>query len=400
MSDRPDPIGVLAVHTATLPPLGADTWVHAQILRGLDRSTHRVHVAYADRRDGRPTPTAEILDRMPDFERHHVSLGREVQSEADRTGPLGRLGDAWAAARSFARLVRVVRTNDIRIIHTSDRPRDAVVAVALARLTGARSIIHLHVLLRAWQGRALRWAIERADARIAVSAFVAQSLTDAGLGPNHVVLNAIDNAEWTPGHGRDEIRAELGLAPDAPVVVTACRLFPEKGVAELIEAMAEVVATVPAARLVVVGRDVSADGSFGRQLEDLVEARGLTDHVIFTGQRPDVPELMAAADVFAMPSFEEPFGLVFVEAMAMGLPVVALDNGGTREIVVDGQHGLLSEPGDHAALVDHLGRLLADAELRDKLGSAGRERALADFDVARMAEDTAATYRRVLADGR
>lgn len=391
-------VGVLAVHTATQAPLGADTWVHAQILRELDRSTHRIHVAYAAERDGRPTPTAEILADVSGIERHHVSLGREGERPAGLAGRLGPLADGLAALRTIARLVRLVRGNDIDVIHTSDRPRDAVVSVLVGRLTRTPSIVHLHVLLRDWQGRALRWAIENADARIAVSAFVAASLDEAGMGPNHVVLNAIDGDRWTPGDGRDEARAELGIAPDAPTVVTACRLFPEKGVAELITAMAEVVEGQPEARLIVVGRDISDDGSFGRHLEDLVRRHGLEDHVIFTGQRADVPRLMAAADVFAMPSFEEPFGLVFVEAMAMGLPVVALDNGGTREIVVDGEHGLLSDPGDHEALVAHLRRLLADPELRAKMGSAGRNHALTRFDTARMAEDTAATYRRILAE--
>ncbi|MEL6984651.1 MAG: glycosyltransferase family 4 protein, partial [Actinomycetota bacterium] len=341
---------------------------------------------------------AEIFAGIDGIGRLSADLGNEGATAGGIAGLRGRAVEAVRAGRSVVGLWRLIRREGIEILHTSDRPRDALITVLLGRLTGARSIVHVHVLFLPWMGRALQWAIRSADARIAVSAFVADSLTGAGLEPTHVVLNAIETDRWTPGEGREDARAELGIEPEAPTVVTACRLFPEKGVAELITAMAEVCQTVPEARLVVVGRDTSSDGSYRRSLDELVAASGLTDNVIFTGQRSDVPRLMAAGDVFAMPSFEEPFGLVFAEAMAMELPVVALDNGGTREIVVNGETGLLSQPGDHEALVDHLRSLLVDPERRAKLGAAGRHHVLTRFDVSRMAEDTSAVYRQVLAD--
>jgi glycosyltransferase involved in cell wall biosynthesis len=104
---------------------------------------------------------------------------------------------------------------------------------------------------------------------------------------------------------------------------------------------------------------------------------------------------MAAADIFAMPSFEEPFGIVFAEAMAMKLPVVALNNGGTKEVVEHGKDGLLSEPGDIATLADNLVTLLRDPALRRQMGDYGREQVKKRFTVEHLADEMAQIYERV-----
>ena len=110
--------------------------------------------------------------------------------------------------------------------------------------------------------------------------------------------------------------------------------------------------------------------------------------------------MMAAADIFAMPSLGEPFGLVFLEAMAMQLPVVALDSGGAPEVVDDGVTGLLVEPGDTDGLTRRLLALLEDPERRQQMGAAGRQRVEALFTTPRMAADTATVYRRLtVSDG-
>ena len=104
---------------------------------------------------------------------------------------------------------------------------------------------------------------------------------------------------------------------------------------------------------------------------------------------------MTSANVFAMPSTLEPFGLVYLEAMAIGLPIIALDDGGTPEVVVDGEQGLLSAYGDAPALAANLRRLMADAELRDEWRASGRARA-AQFTTKRQASEVAALYRRCI----
>ena len=179
------------------------------------------------------------------------------------------------------------------------------------------------------------------------------------------------------------------------MLITVCRLFGAKGPEELIRALAIVHREQPDARLVVVGDDGPMQGAYLRHLVNLVHEVGLDDHVVFTGRRTDVARLLAAADVYAMPSFDEPFGLVYLEAMAMALPVVALDNGGTPEVVEHGRSGLLSAPGDIEALAANVATLLREPELRERMGRYGRRRVEERFTIERMARDTAAVYRAV-----
>ena len=133
-------------------------------------------------------------------------------------------------------------------------------------------------------------------------------------------------------------------------------------------------------------------GVFEAELAELVEHLGVERNVTFTGRRSDVRRLMAAADVYAMPSFGEPFGLVFLEAMAMRLPVVALDNGGTPEVVEHGKTGLLSSPGDVDAVAQHLLTLMRSPDLRAQMGAQGRRRVEQRFTTDRQAADMAAVY--------
>jgi glycosyltransferase involved in cell wall biosynthesis len=230
--------------------------------------------------------------------------------------------------------------------------------------------------------------------QIAVSDFVRDGLLEAGCEPTHchTVLNGIDLNAWHPDRGRHAVRAELAVAPSTPVVVTVCRLFEEKGVKSLILALDKVRTQVPSATLVVVGADPDPGQRHVGELRELVGQLGLDDFVTFTGRRAVVEGLLAASDIFAMPSFEEPFGLVYAEAMAMKRPVVALDNGGTREVVVHGVNGLLSQPGDIDGLAANLALLIADPELRRRLGDAARRLVEQRFTTDRVAADVSAVY--------
>jgi glycosyltransferase involved in cell wall biosynthesis len=267
----------------------------------------------------------------------------------------------------------------------------------LARLTGAKCIVHVHVGYDTWMTRLRRWSLRRADALIAISDFVKGSLVSSGhrRRTTHVVLNAIDLASWRPGAGREEVRRELGLPESAPVLITVCRLFGAKGPEELIRALAIVRRDRPDVRLLIVGDDGPMQGAYERELLGLVHELGLDDHVTFTGRRSDVSRLLAAADVYTMPSFDEPFGLVYLEAMAMERPIVALDNGGTPEVVEHGRSGLLSAPGDIEAFAGNVLTLLDDPQLRERMGRYGRRQVEQRFTIERLAEDTAAVYRLV-----
>jgi glycosyltransferase involved in cell wall biosynthesis len=171
----------------------------------------------------------------------------------------------------------------------------------------------------------------------------------------------------------------------------AARLEPEKDVASLLEAMQSVQAAHPQAVCVVAG-----DGSQKAALQQRIEEAGLQNAVRLLGFRSDVLGLINAADIFVLPSPAEPFGLVLLEAMALGKPVIATQAGGPLEIVVPDETGVLVPPRDANALGTALCRLLEDTTAREEMGRKGRARFEATFNARRMACETIEVYRRAL----
>lgn len=388
---------VLFIQTADNPVLGADAWVLLQIIEGLDRGTHDVHVACRRSVGPRRTPMWTEVSDVAGVHLVDCSLGPELSNAAGVDKVLAAVRTVPALV-SLVRLAGRIRRERIEIVHAGDRPRDALAAVLLGRLTGAVSVVHVHQLYSGWWTRLLRWSVHRADVVVPVSEFVAASLAEGGVDEARIrpVLNAVDPQRWVPGEGRDRIRAELGLGDDVPVILTACRLFPAKGVADLLTAFAGVRRRVPNAHLVIAGHDVSSDGAYLSELRQLASDLGVEGEVHFVGRRDDVQHLMAAADVFALPSRNEPFGLVYLEAMSMELPVVGPAQGGASEIVRHGETGLLSSPDDLVALEDDIVRLLNDPELRSEMGRRGRERVETCFTTQGQCAAMADVYRLVV----
>jgi len=384
---------VLFVHSATLPPLGADTWVHALLMRYLDRSSAEVHAACAFGRPGEPTPTFDALSVIPGLELSAINLGPELFRRS-RLGKVRGLLETAPAVLSVAALLRYVRKHRIQILHTSDRPRDAAVCAALARLTGIKFVIHVHVRYGNWMSPMLRQSMARADAVIGVSEYVRGSLLEAGYSPvkTHAVLNAIDVTAWDHRLDGVAVRRSLSIPPATPVVTCVARIFRDKGQEELIRAMALVRRDFPDTRLLIVGQDYPAGTHHSAELKRLARELGVLENVQFLGQRRDIAALLAATDIYAMPSLGEPFGLVYAEAMAMKRPVIALDEGGAPEVVEHGRSGLLCARGDVAALAENIRQLISDPARRASMGEHGRHVVETLFHPERMARDVMRIY--------
>jgi phosphatidylinositol alpha-1,6-mannosyltransferase len=185
----------------------------------------------------------------------------------------------------------------------------------------------------------------------------------------------VDTEAFHPDLDGGPVRARYGLA-GRPVIVCVSRLVPRKGQDMLIRALPEVRRRVPDAALLIV-----SGGPYGDSLRRLARDTGVADHVVFTGEVawPEVPLHFAAGDVFAMPCRTrrrgldvEGLGMVYLEASAVGLPVLAGDSGGAPDAVRDGQTGLVVDGRDVAAIADRLAMLLADEPLRRRMGEAGR----------------------------
>ncbi|NEA58660.1 glycosyltransferase family 4 protein [Streptomyces sp. SID13666] len=204
---------------------------------------------------------------------------------------------------------------------------------------------------------------------------IAKALTPAAAARMVQLPPGVDEKTFHPASGGAAVRARLGLA-DRPVVVCVSRLVPRKGQDTLILAMPRILAAVPDAVLLVVG-----GGPYAKDLAELSARTGVTASVRFTGPVPweELPAHYGAGDVFAMPCRTrrggldvEGLGIVYLEASATGLPVVAGDSGGAPDAVLDGETGWVVPGGSPAQAADRIVTLLGDPELRRRMGERGR----------------------------
>jgi glycosyltransferase involved in cell wall biosynthesis len=207
-----------------------------------------------------------------------------------------------------------------------------------------------------------------------------------------VLYNGIDLEAFSRGASREAARSKLGLPLDGDVVGVVARLDPVKNHAMLFRAFKEVEKSLPKAVLLVVG-----DGPERARLQELVDRLSLNGKIRLLGSRSDVPDIIRAADVFALPSFSEGMSVTLLESMAAELPVVATRVGGNDEVVVDGQTGFLI-PNDHASeMARRLLQLLGDEKLRRRMGLAGRKRAVDFFSTEGMVSAFSSLYQDVIA---
>lgn len=296
-----------------------------------------------------------------------------------------------ACARQIA---EILRANRIQVAHSHEFSMGVYGAVA-ARRAGVRHIITMHggryYAERGRRRAALRWAVRRSDALVAVSEATARDLrATLRLAGDQVVVvhNGIPFREGQ----RASLRDELGLSADELLLVAVGNLYPVKGHAVLLRALGELHRSGAAAnvrwRLAIAGR-----GEEEENLRALVAEEGIADRVVLLGFRKDVPDILAAADVFVMPSLSEGLPLALVEAMAAALPIVVSDVGGVSEVAAAGREAILVPPGDVARLAEGVATLLHDHAARAALGAAARERAVRDFSVSTMCEAYERLYR-------
>jgi glycosyltransferase involved in cell wall biosynthesis len=225
-----------------------------------------------------------------------------------------------------------------------------------------------------------RWLAQRTDRVVGNSNAVVDFYRRAGVPKDQLTMiySGIADAETQPSD-RAEVRAELGLATDAPLLIYTGRLAAQKGVDDLIKAIDLLQHVKPGLRALIVG-----DGPLRSHLEDIVHAYQLDTMVRFLGHRNDVPKLLAAADLLVLPSLYEGLPNVVLEAMQLSKPVVATAAPGTTELVIDGETGRLVPMQNPPALAEAIRNVLEDPALARRLGEAGRARVETQFRAATM----------------
>jgi glycosyltransferase involved in cell wall biosynthesis len=234
-------------------------------------------------------------------------------------------------------------------------------------------------------------ALESVDRVITVSDWQRATYEKVGVAAQRIVtvLNGVPHRAWSPG--RAAARRELGLESGRHVVMTIGRLTSMKGHRYLLDAVPLLLRSSSDLVVVIVG-----EGDLRRALRDQTERLGVAQAVRFAGHRTNARELLAAADVFVLPSLHEGMPLTVLEAMDAGLPVVGTRVIGTSEAVEDGVSGRLVPPGHPTALAEALTELLSEPALRQRMSVAGRQRYERLFTATRMARRTAAVYDEVL----
>ena len=295
-------------------------------------------------------------------------------------------------------LIRLFKARRFDVVHVHT-PVAALIGRIAARIAGVPTIIYtahgfyFHDEMPAWKRRIFVW-LEKFAAAFTDLLFT-QSEEDArtaeveSLAPPGRILaigNGVDPSRFDPeriGDGK-AMRVQLGIPEEAFVVGIIARMVEEKGVGEFLQAAIEVAGKNPYIHFLMVGERLSSDHA-GNVAGDLARASAvLTDRLILTGARSDVPELLAAMDVFCLPSWREGMPRTIIEAMMMGKPVVATNIRGSREEVVPGETGYLVPTRDPQALAEAFLKCAADVGSAKEMGDAGKRRALRLYDERRV----------------
>lgn len=316
-------------------------------------------------------------------------VGRELQAEGIEVIALGMQGrGGWAIVRELS---RAIRERGIDIVHTHTYRSNLYGRLAAILARTPCIVASVHNQYKPSARKPMRRLINHllakyTNAIVAVSEPVKADIVSCDrIRPSKTVVipNGID-AEALAKGDRASARLSLGIPEDSQVIGAVGRLVEQKGFRYLIEAFAEIKANLPNSVLLIVG-----DGSHDAQLKELAARLGVRDSVTFAGMRRDIPDMLAAMDVYAMPSLYEGFGISLVEAMAAGKPVVATTIPPFMKILSHGETALLVPPKDPGALASAISRLLTDRPLALRLGQEARETAASRYDI----EDVSARLR-------
>ncbi len=296
---------------------------------------------------------------------------------------------------------RYVRIEQIKIIHTHT-PR----TIFMAALSGKpdRKIVHVatkHLITRPGdrQWGTLFTLLDRLslylpDWLVPVSQQMYQSIIrQFGVRADHVtrIYNAIPCGQFHVPEERAACRNELGIPADAVVLTYVGRIQRVKQVDVLLRAFSQIAEACPNSRLVVVG-----DGDQRQRLMSYSSELGISERVVWTGYRADVPRLLAASDLYLQTSVNEGLSLSLLEALASGKPIVATDAGGNSEIVQNGVNGCLIPIGATTEFADSVVWLIEHPRLRDQFASAGLELARNRFSLDSMVGAYRDLYRTVI----
>jgi glycosyltransferase involved in cell wall biosynthesis len=298
-------------------------------------------------------------------------------------------------------LVGWARRKGIDVLHTHKFGSNAWGAMLAPLLGGPAFVAHEHT----WDfsGDQRRMLVDReliarrADAVVAVSEEDRRRMIELEKLPASKVRFIPNGIPTPPAPTRRDIRAELGIAADRPVITVVATVRPQKALDVMLRAFARLREKMPDATLLIAGGGGEGEGGLREQLEALAEELGVQKDARFLGPRGDVPDLIGICDVAALSSDFEGSPLSVMEYMAAAKPVVATLVGGLEEQIVDGENGILVPPQDPEALAGALLKVLGDPALARKMGTAGEALRREKFSIEATTRQVAALYEELVA---
>jgi glycosyltransferase involved in cell wall biosynthesis len=359
-------------------------------LRGFQKSDFEIHVFSKPRGD-----VYEILKQMHGIIVHPIELGGDEASLPNHSHKLVQLVDILSATFQIAHFVK---KQQIFALYTIDRGVAPQIAAFVSRITGCPFVLNAAYPFYPQNGLLARFVLRQAARIHGHSRYLMEHLERYVRDPNRFVIipHGLELEKYNLNAPETRIREFYGIAQDHPVVVMTGRINQYKGQDDLIKAAAIVIQQQPDTHFLIAGRGPDA---LKQELEHLIADLGIGHRVRLVGYVPSIPEFLSAANIVAMPSWEEPFGLVALEGMAMAKPVVSTHAGGVPEFVLDKQVGLLVPPRDPVELADAILQLIADPDRAKSMGQIGRLQVEARYTASQYADRVATLLRSASTQG-
>lgn len=367
------------------------------LLRFVDRSRIEPVLIVAERTDwlrGVALEDLEIVRLFPESE-------ELLERSRDTLGHVGsNLRSLKASIAPVRQVARELTRHQVDIVHTNSLKTHVLGGLA-ARLARKPLVWDVRDILEPGPARKLLLRVARLTRPhiVAMSGAVAQFLEPAHC-PTTVVHGGRSPEHFVKAEPSAKLRAELDLTAENEVLTVIARLTPWKGHMVLLDAFRAVQVERPQARLLVVGAPTFWEETYLDELKERARELGCAEAIRWVGFRDDIPALLALSDAMVLPSFSEPFGIVIVEAMIAGKPVVVCDSGGPPEIVEAGVTGLIVPTQKVGPLADALLELLGNPVRARQMGEAGRRRALEHFDIRVAVRKIEALYDQIMERGR
>lgn len=300
---------------------------------------------------------------------------------------------------SILRIAALLRTEKFDLIHTH-ASKDLWMLVPALRLikSNAKLILTKHVGSFVIKKDFMHnWLYSRVNKAIAISSVIKKNLIDTTLLKDNdieIIFNGVDTNKFNPKFtDGKKLRNELKISENELLIGMTARFSPGKGHEEFISAASELSKIYSNLKFIIVGEASRGENEYAEKIKQ--SADGL-NNLFFLGFREDMPDVLASLDIFVFPSHAEAFGIALIEAMALENPSVCSGSDGVLDIAIDNETSFLFKAKNSVDLKEKLDKLINNSELRNKFGTAARERVLKHFDLERVTDKTISLYNRMI----